>query len=169
MFWERFVSLCNSKNEKPNRTAAKIGISSASVTKWKNGSIPNSDSLGKIAEYFCVSIDYLLGKSDQLIDDKTWDEHAKKFESSLNERRESDFKLSRQIYFDLDEADLWILADEIIPKIRMMNRAGLMKLAERADELFRLPEYMNQETRDLVEEEHRLWEEEMRKKEKPAD
>lgn len=71
MFWERFESLCNESKRKPNRVAAETGISSASITKWKRGTIPNPDSLGKIAEYFCVSIDYLLGKTDQKIDDKT--------------------------------------------------------------------------------------------------
>ena len=71
MFWERFLLLCNERKMRPNRVAADIGISSASITKWKRGTIPNSESLGKIAEHFCVSIDYLLGKTDNKLDEST--------------------------------------------------------------------------------------------------
>ncbi len=49
------------KNEKPNSVANAIGISSATITKWKNGATPNSDFVTKVAEYFNVPTDYLLG------------------------------------------------------------------------------------------------------------
>lgn len=61
MFWNRFFELCASVKLKPNRVASIIGVSSASVTKWKNGTIPDSDTLLKIADYFGVTTDYLLG------------------------------------------------------------------------------------------------------------
>ena len=64
MFWERFVELCSKNNTSPNAVAKFIGISSASVTYWKNGSKPRDTALRKIADYFNVSIDYLLGKTD---------------------------------------------------------------------------------------------------------
>lgn len=64
MFWVIFASLCGSKGEKPNPVAKKIGISSATVTQWKNGSIPSGENLIKIADYFNCSIDYLLGRTD---------------------------------------------------------------------------------------------------------
>lgn len=64
MFWERFENLCNEKGIKPNPVAAKIGIKSGTVTKWKNGTIPTGETLIKIANFFNVSIDYLLGRTD---------------------------------------------------------------------------------------------------------
>lgn len=64
MFWERFNTLCFENNTKPNPVAKELGISSGIITKWKNGSLPNSDTLLKIADYFNVSVDYLLGRSD---------------------------------------------------------------------------------------------------------
>lgn len=64
MFWERFEKLCNAKGIKPNPVAAEIGIRSGTVTKWKNGTIPTGETLIKIANYFNVSIDYLLGIAD---------------------------------------------------------------------------------------------------------
>lgn len=65
MFWENFVKLCTEKNTYPNPVAAKLGISSGAVTKWKNGSTPNSVSLQKIANYFDCSVEYLLGKEEK--------------------------------------------------------------------------------------------------------
>ena len=68
MFWDRFYELCCSKNTKPNPVAKELGISSAVLTKWKNGiSYPNGEFLIKIAKYFNCSIDYLVGFTDHQI------------------------------------------------------------------------------------------------------
>ncbi len=65
MFWKRFYELCINKNTKPNPVAKDIGISSGVVTKWKNGTtIPNGETLIKIADYLDCSVDYLLGRTD---------------------------------------------------------------------------------------------------------
>lgn len=64
MFWDIFYGLCQSKNEKPNNVAQKVKISSGLITKWKQGSIPNTEALIKLSDYFEVSIDYLLGRTD---------------------------------------------------------------------------------------------------------
>ena len=65
MFWDKFVSLCVQHNTKPNPVAAALGISSGAVTKWKQGAEPNSTTLRKIANYFGVSVDYLLGHEEK--------------------------------------------------------------------------------------------------------
>ena len=66
MFWERFYNLCIQKGTKPNPVAKELGISSGILSRWKNeGSTPNGDSLTKIANYFNVSTDYLLGLTDE--------------------------------------------------------------------------------------------------------
>ena len=62
MFWERFAELCEKKITSPNAVAKIIGVSNATSTKWKNGTIPNGETLNKIADYFDCSIDYLLGR-----------------------------------------------------------------------------------------------------------
>jgi transcriptional regulator with XRE-family HTH domain len=42
-----------------------VGINHNAVTDWKNGkSKPGTDAIVKMAEYFNVSTDYLLGKTD---------------------------------------------------------------------------------------------------------
>lgn len=65
MFWDNFVKLCDEKGEKPNPVAKKLSIASGTITAWKNGGVPSGKSLQKIADYFGVSVDYLLGKTDE--------------------------------------------------------------------------------------------------------
>lgn len=64
-FFERYAELCKEKGETPNSVAKEIGASSGSVTAWKNGAEPRNKTLGKIADYFKVSTDYLLGKEEK--------------------------------------------------------------------------------------------------------
>lgn len=64
MFWERFYKLCIEKGTKPNPVCKELGFSSATATHWKAGQKPGADALNKIAHYFDVSVDYLLGKSE---------------------------------------------------------------------------------------------------------
>ena len=64
MFWNRFEGLCKENKCKPNNVMQALGLSAATATKWKNGSIPNGDALQKVADYFNVSTDYLLGRTD---------------------------------------------------------------------------------------------------------
>ena len=60
MFWNVFYRLCTEKGTTPNAVAKIIGVSNATTTKWKNGAIPNGETLIKISKYFNVSTDYLL-------------------------------------------------------------------------------------------------------------
>ena len=60
MFWNNYVRLCEEKGLKPNPAAREMGFASASVTKWKNGTIPRGNALQKIADYFGVTVNDLL-------------------------------------------------------------------------------------------------------------
>lgn len=65
MFYDTFLSLCSEKGMKPGRVADEIGINRATVTSWKKrGYTPRAEVLHKIADYFGVTVDYLLGKVD---------------------------------------------------------------------------------------------------------
>lgn len=61
MFWENFYNLCIQNNTKPVPLIKSLGIAGGNATKWKNGTIPNGDTLIKLAEFFGCSVDYLLG------------------------------------------------------------------------------------------------------------
>ena len=62
MFWDNFYKMCLSRGTKPNPVAKEIGISSGILTKWKTtGTVPNGETLVKIADYLHCSVDYLVG------------------------------------------------------------------------------------------------------------
>lgn len=63
MFWDNYCKLCSERNLKPNNVASEIGVSSAAVTKWKNGTIPGGEILMAIADFFDCSLDTLLGRT----------------------------------------------------------------------------------------------------------
>ena len=66
MFYDRFKQLCNQKGVSCNKAALEIGLSNATPTKWKKtGATPAGETLDKIAEYFSVTTDYLLGKETE--------------------------------------------------------------------------------------------------------
>lgn len=97
MFYDIYVQLCNKKGISPSRLAEELGISKSSVTKWKQSSemIPRSDALQKIAKYFDVSTDYLLG--------------IKKEPSDLKDTEDSPafFRLKKGLEsFELDDSDV---------------------------------------------------------------
>lgn len=60
MFWENFVLLCNKRLKSPNKVCADLGYSSATATKWKNGSVPRDTTLKSIADYFGITVEELI-------------------------------------------------------------------------------------------------------------
>ena len=72
-FYERFESLCKERGLRPqsDEIIEITGVSSPAITGWKKGSAPKADVLIRIATYFGVSVDYLLGmetKNDILME-----------------------------------------------------------------------------------------------------
>lgn len=66
MFYDVFKRLCDEKGISCNRAATEMGLSNATATKWKKtGATPSGDTLSKIAVYFDVSIDDLLGNEEK--------------------------------------------------------------------------------------------------------
>ena len=61
MFWEIFSYLCSQRGTSPTQATKDLGVAAGSVTKWKNGSAPRAATLRKIADYFGVTVEYLLG------------------------------------------------------------------------------------------------------------
>lgn len=66
MFEERLKSLRNEHQMSQKMLAEKLFVSQQAVAKWENPeskASPNPDTIKKIADFFDVSIDYLLGKT----------------------------------------------------------------------------------------------------------
>lgn len=64
MFWNNFVKLCTQRGTTPTAVVHILGVAGGSVTKWKNGAVPRDVTLQRIADYFGVTVDYLLGKEN---------------------------------------------------------------------------------------------------------
>lgn len=64
MFFDVFAKLCHEIKKTPNGVAKELGFASSSVTQWKHGSTPRPAALQKIAEYFGVSVSFLIGEMD---------------------------------------------------------------------------------------------------------
>lgn len=59
----RIKFLCDKKKVTFAEVERKIGISNGQIRRWDKTS-PNSETLKKVADYFNVSVDYLLGRTD---------------------------------------------------------------------------------------------------------
>ncbi len=66
MFWQNFIFLCAEKGISPNAVANELSLSSGSVTAWKGGTVPRETTLKKIANYFGVSVDYLINNVEKV-------------------------------------------------------------------------------------------------------
>lgn len=65
IFFTRLESLCSQNPVKDVSGFLKaLDLSTSKGTAWRNGAIPKGDILLKIASYFHVSTDYLLGNTD---------------------------------------------------------------------------------------------------------
>lgn len=57
--FERIEELRNSKGISQGKLERELGFSNGSISKWKN-STPNPERLKKLADYFEVSVEYLM-------------------------------------------------------------------------------------------------------------
>lgn len=65
MYGNRLKSLRKNLNKTQEEVAAGLGVSRGAYSHFENDrNEPDSETLSKIADYFQVSIDYLLGRTD---------------------------------------------------------------------------------------------------------
>ena len=60
VFYDNFLKFCNLINKSPSAVAVEIGLEKSTVTRWKRGGNPTDATAKKIADYFGVTVDYLL-------------------------------------------------------------------------------------------------------------
>lgn len=59
--WGTFEELMNSRNLRMSDVARETGIPYSTFTDWKVGrSVPKADKMQKIADFFGVTVDYLM-------------------------------------------------------------------------------------------------------------
>lgn len=100
--YEIFEQLLQKRNVTPYRVHKETGVAQSTLSDWKNGKgTPKAESLKKIADYFRVSIDYLLTGTE-----------SEKETPALNEKDERDIsKQLDQILADLENAQGALMFD----------------------------------------------------------
>lgn len=81
--YEIFEQLCNRSGVTPYRVCKETGLTTATISNWKAGRyVPKQDKMQKIANYFGVSLEYLM----------TGKEESEKSEPALTSRDERDIE-----------------------------------------------------------------------------
>lgn len=61
-FYENYVRLCNKIGKTPSGVAIEIGLAKPSVNRWKNGGGVTDATAQKVADYFGVPVQELIGE-----------------------------------------------------------------------------------------------------------
>lgn len=64
MYWERYCELCARKGMMPVEVGTRIGVGRTTVLTWEQGQNPSLRTVQRAADFFDVSIDYLVGRVD---------------------------------------------------------------------------------------------------------
>ncbi len=64
--YDIFEKLCKKNNVTPYRVCKETGLTTSTISNWKAGRYtPKQDKLQKIADFFNVSIEYLIGTEEK--------------------------------------------------------------------------------------------------------
>ena len=103
MFFDNFVRLCEQKGVKPSRALTEAGVPKSAYSYWRteagagNDAKPTNQNAVKLAQYFNVTVDYLLtgnqkGNPPQQLQsevDAAVERIRRKLESMPKEQREA--------------------------------------------------------------------------------
>lgn len=60
LLFEKIKSLCETRQITISKLEKILGFGNATIVRWGKGCIPTVDKLKAVAEYFDVTVDYLL-------------------------------------------------------------------------------------------------------------
>ena len=62
MFYDILQGLCRKEGLSVSAALKIMGISSGNISHWKKGKLPSARTVRRIAQFFTVPADYLIGK-----------------------------------------------------------------------------------------------------------
>ncbi|OJT67014.1 helix-turn-helix domain-containing protein [Bacillus licheniformis] len=131
--FDRVKQIADKKKMSIAELERKLGMGSNTLYRWKTQK-PSIDKVQKVADYFNVSIDYLLGRSDK-----------ETFEPELTEKDERDIQkelqkiieglegkngyaaFNGQTFDDMDEEDKELLIASLENSLRLAKRISKQK------------------------------------------
>lgn len=99
--YEVFETLLEKHGVTPYRVAKETGVTQTALSNWKTGkSVPNAKTLQKIADYFGVSIDYIMTGKEE------WQPKLTEEKAALVARitKDSELLITIEEYYSLSEA-----------------------------------------------------------------
>lgn len=123
MFFDNFSNLCEQKGVSCKRATQEIGLSNSICTKWRKGAVPNGETLNRIAEYFGVSVEYLLNGENK--------KPAPIIESGELNRK----KVFAEMLSCLPERDRIVIEHNILMLWRLAREEGTLMPSETAVDL----------------------------------
>lgn len=148
MFYEIFVELCRRKGVSPSFVVQEIGLSKPNAVYWKRGSIPKGDTLQKLADYFGVSVDYLLGKEKvrqinfDITPDPEWMELETKLKNgTITQEEFQRYKELLSLSYEKAHKAREEIKSRLLRMIEQLNDMGQCKAVERLEELTEIPRY----------------------------
>lgn len=124
----RLKELRKQKGLKQKDLAGFIGVSQSTLSEWESEKYQiDNDNLFKLADYFGVSVDYLLGRESQsVLTDSSSDNIEADIQDKLNE------VLSQ---LDAEDADLLFNGESLDPDSRELLAASIERTIRLAKEL----------------------------------
>lgn len=58
--FDKVQSLCKARGISISKLERDLGVGNASIANWKDGTVPRADRLKMVADYFGVSMEYLM-------------------------------------------------------------------------------------------------------------
>lgn len=118
-FYAVFEQLCNQRNITPTQVARDNGLTQQTVSHWKTrGSTPKAETVQKLADYFNVSVDYLLGTEKEKAPIPK-DEHQKYFDyisDEFIEQKRFLQNMADSTYKFFSEMRTLVGSDKLIPR-----------------------------------------------------
>lgn len=111
---DRVKKLCSEKGISQRKLEQALGLGNGASSKWSKSS-PSSDLLQKIAEYFEVSTDYLIG-NDEIDDMGRVIKEERKFQSLTQEDLAQKIAISQEELADYEE-DIEPISEYVLEKI----------------------------------------------------
>ncbi len=122
-FQKRFNSLLEDSDYKRSELAKLIPLSQSTLSNALTyGIIPSTKTLVKIADFFDISIDFLLGKTDVEVFYKSSSPASflSRFESLCSEKEVTHYKVATDCLFDKSNISRWI-SKGFLPELEILE------------------------------------------------
>ena len=86
MIIDKVKALCAERKTNITKVERECGLANATIRRWENAS-PTAENLSKVADYFGVSVDYLLGRGVYGLSSEA-QQYAKQFDELPVEKKQ---------------------------------------------------------------------------------